>query len=56
MALSIAEVLEEVGKAKTREDKRDVCLQWRIQSLKVLVSAWFLWTGLKTKETWSAGP
>ena len=37
MALSIAEVLEEVGKAKTREDKRDVLKKNDSWSLKALL-------------------
>ena len=37
MALSIAEVLEEVGKAKTREDKRDALKKNESWSLKALL-------------------
>ena len=37
MALSIADVLEEVGKAKTREDKRDVLKKNDSWSLKALL-------------------
>ena len=37
MALSIAEVLEDVAKAKTREDKRDVLKKNDSWSLKALL-------------------